>query len=101
MRIVCLALILASLPAVGQAENATKASAEQGIAKAKVALLHAAALNDQWTATVAAFKAAQAAAQKGDYVAATTQAKRARMLAGLSIAQATAQQKLWRNEVVH
>lgn len=100
MKIACLALILAVAPAVAQAANATKASADQAIAAAKTALGRAAKLDDQWTATVAAFKAAETAMQKRDYRTALTQAKLTRRLADLSIKQATAQKTLWRNEVV-
>lgn len=100
MKIAYLALILAVAPGVAQAADATKAIADQAVAGAQTALGRATKLDDQWTATVAAFNAAETAMQKRDYSTALTQAKLARRLADLSIKQATAQKKLWRNEVV-
>lgn len=93
-------LIVALLPVVAQAGHVSGASAHETIARAKVAIARAAALDDQWTATIAALKAAQAAEQRHDYDAAASKAIQARMLADLSIKQAVAQKKLWRNEVV-
>ena len=101
MRSTAVGLILTMLPGIALAAEASRASADHEIAAAKVFIDQAAALNDQWTPTIAAFKAAKAAEQKGDFPAAETQAKQARMFAELSIKQATAQKKLWRNEVVH
>lgn len=101
MRSAAIGLILAMLPGIALAAEVSKARADHEIAAAKASIDRAAALGDQWTATITAFKAAKAAEQKGDFSAAETQAKQARKLAELSIRQATVQKKLWRNEVVH
>jgi hypothetical protein len=101
MRRATIGLILAMLPSIALSAEASKASADHEIAAAKSSIDQAAALGDQWTATMTAFKTAKAAEQKGNFSAAEAQAKQARVLAELSIKQATAQKKLWRNEVVH
>ncbi|MDD2876085.1 MAG: hypothetical protein PHT60_02530 [Acidiphilium sp.] len=88
-------------PVVALAGSATKASADHAIASAQTKMKIAASNQDQWIATVDAFKAAKAAEQKGDFAIAEAEAKHAATLADLSIAQAKAQKKLWQNEIVH
>ena len=99
MKPIFMVLIALALPIAALAGGATKASAAHEIALAKAKMHVAASMNDQWTATVASFKAARTAEQKGDFASAQAKAMQARKLAELSIAQATQQKKLWVNEV--
>ena len=95
-----LALAVVMLPGIALATGASKSDADHEIAAAKTSIDRAAALNDQWTSTIAAFRAAKAAARKGDFAEASAQAKRARGLADVSIEQAIEQKKLWHDEAV-
>lgn len=81
------------------AHAASKADAEHAIAAAATKMKVAASLNDQWTPTVSALKAAKHAATKQDYATAEEMAKKAKALATASIEQAHAQKHLWQNEV--
>ncbi|MDA8051679.1 MAG: hypothetical protein M0002_17040 [Rhodospirillales bacterium] len=91
---------LALLPAAALAGDATSAGAQQAIAAAEAKISAAAAMQNQWFATMAAFRAAKAAERKGDYAAAEAAAAEAGKLADLSIAQARRQKALWQSEAV-
>ena len=58
-------------------------------------------LDDGWLPTQAALKQARAAFAKHDNTVALAKARHAQMLARISITQAEAQKRLWRNEVPH
>lgn len=88
-----LALALAAHPAM--AASGDNSAAKAAIAAAAAQMKIAAGLGDQWTPTVARFKAARAAEAKGDFAAAETAARQAEALAKASIVQARGQQKLW------
>ncbi|KDM68491.1 MULTISPECIES: hypothetical protein [Acidiphilium] len=92
-------VLAATVLGLGIAHAAGKDDAARAIAAAAAKMKTAAALEDQWTPTVAAFKAAKAADAAGDYAKAEASAKRAEALAAASIAQARSQKHLWRNEV--
>lgn len=77
----------------------SKADAEHAIVAAAAKMKVAASLNDQWTPTVAAFKAAKKAVAAQDYATAEARAKKAEALADASIGQARGQKNLWKNEV--
>jgi len=89
------------LPGLAAAATPTKASAEHAIAAAEAKIKLSAAHDNQWPSTLAALKSAKAAEKKSDFATAETEAKRAEMLAGLSLQQAVSQKKLWKNAVVH
>ena len=99
-RLVWLSCLLAlTTPLTAKASDARTAAAH-AIAQASAQIKLAAHLNDQWPATLSAFKSAQSAQAKGDYAQAQSKALTAQTLATLSIRQARAQKKLWTNEVV-
>lgn len=88
-------------PLMAQAGGPSQANSAKAIASAAARIKIAAGMNDQWLATLAAFKAAKAAQAKGDFALAQSKAMTAETLANLSIQQASAQKKLWVNEVVN
>ncbi len=69
-------------------------------AKAEAASKQALAMKTPWATTVAARKAADAAAKAGKYDEAIALAKHAEALAEASIAQAKEQQAAWKDAVV-
>lgn len=89
------------MPLIAMAQSATKAEAAHAISSAATRIKQAGALDDQWIATLAAFKEAKQAQRNGDFAMAQDKAMQAEKLATLSIAQATAEKKLWVDEVVH
>ncbi|OYV55429.1 MAG: hypothetical protein B7X09_05985 [Acidiphilium sp. 21-66-27] len=92
-------VLVAATFCLGVAHAAGKDDAARAIAAAAAKMKTAATLDDQWTPTVASFKAAKAAEATGDYANAEATAKRAAALAAASIAQARSQKRLWRNAV--
>jgi hypothetical protein len=88
------------IPFWAQAGGASKVTAAKAIASAAARIKIAEGMNDQWLATLAAFKASKAAQAKGDFTLAQSKAATAEKLANLSIQQATMQKKVWVNEVV-
>lgn len=92
-------MALGAVLMVGIAHAASQADAEHAISAAAAKMKIAASLNDQWTPTVAAFKAAKKAVAAKDYAAAEIHAKKAEALAERSIEQARSQKHLWKNEV--
>jgi protein involved in temperature-dependent protein secretion len=69
-------------------------------AKAEAAEKNAGALKNQWTTTEAELKAAQAAANSGNYDEAVKHAEAAEALANASIAQAKEQATAWTEAVI-
>ncbi|MGC1778448.1 MAG: hypothetical protein WBB34_10910 [Xanthobacteraceae bacterium] len=69
-------------------------------AKAEAAEQQAGALKNQWTATQAELKSAQAAAKAGNYDEAVKHAQAAEALANASIAQAKEQAAVWTQAVI-
>jgi uncharacterized protein HemY len=94
------ALTASAFAAQTKAPAAGKASAKAALSQAESAARQAATMNDQWTPTAAALKAARAAFKTGDYAKAQRLAAQAAKFAGLSVEQARQQKKLWRSEVV-
>ena len=92
-------VVAAAVLGLGVAHAAGKVDAARAIAGAAAKMKIAAALDDQWTPTIAAFKTAKAADAAGDYAKAEASAKRAEALAAASIAQARSQKRLWQNAV--
>lgn len=85
------------------ATTANAASADDfktAYAKAEAAEKDAGTLKNQWTTTEAELKAAQAAANTGDYEAAVKHAQAAEALADASIAQAKEQATAWTAAVI-
>ena len=91
-------VVAATVLGLGIAHAAGKDDAARAIAGAAAKMKTAGALDNQWTPTVAAFKAAKAADAAGDYAKAEASAKRAEALAAASIVQAHSQKHLWQNE---
>jgi hypothetical protein len=69
-------------------------------AKAEAAEKDAGALKNQWTTTESELKAAQAAANSGNYDEAVKHAQQAEALANASIAQAREQTTAWTKAVI-
>lgn len=92
-------MMVAATLGFGVAHAASRSDADHAIAAAAAKMKIAAALNDQWTPTVSAFKAARKAAADKDYATAEAKAKRAEALAEASIKQAHSQKHLWKTEV--
>ncbi len=87
----------------GTAQVAFAASADDfkaAFAKAEAASKQAAAMKTQWTTTASELKAAQKAADGGNYDQAVELARRAEALANASIAQANEQAKAWTEAVI-
>jgi len=79
---------------------ATADDSKAAIEKAEAADKQAASLKNQWTTAEKALKKAKAAAAAGQFDEAVKLAQEAEALAQGSIAQATEQEKLWRDAVV-
>lgn len=80
---------------------ATPEDFKAALTKAEAANKQAGALKNQWTATSAELKAAQAAAAAGNYDEAVKHAQEAEALANASIAQAREQETAWKQAVIH
>ena len=85
-----------ALPAVAGPADDFKAA----YAKAEAASKEAVSLKTQWTTTVAALRAADAAAKAGKYDEAIALARHAEALAAASIAQAREQAATWKDAVI-
>ncbi len=87
----------------GLATAAMAASADDfkaAYARAEAVEQQAGALKNQWTTTEVELKAAQAAANVGNYDEAVKRAQQAEALANASIAQAKEQATAWSNAVI-
>ncbi|MGH7067748.1 MAG: hypothetical protein ACREFO_13925 [Acetobacteraceae bacterium] len=98
--LLAVALVLAFAP-LAQAAHPDAAAAKQAIDAATLLETKAASLDDVWSASAAALSDAKKALADENYTSAVAEADRAATLARLSIAQATAENELWRNVVPH
>jgi hypothetical protein len=95
-----LALIVSVAGFATAAFAATADDYKAAATKAEAAIKEAHALRNEWTTTLAAMKAAKAAADAGKFDEAIKHAQQAEALANGSIAQSKEQEKLWRDAVV-
>jgi len=95
---------LAIIVSVGAMTTAAVAASaddfKAAYAKAEAAEKQAGALKNQWTTTESELKAAQAAANAGNYDEAVKRAQQAEALANASIAQAKEQATAWTQAVI-
>ena len=95
---------LAIIVSVGAMTTAAVAASaddfKAAYAKAEAAEKQAGALKNQWTTTESELKAAQAAANAGNYDEAVKRAQQAEALANASIAQAKEQVTAWTQAVI-
>lgn len=84
------------------AANAATSQTDYQAAYEQALAVHkkAGTLDNQWTTTGKALKAAQAAAGQGDYDKATMLAGKAKALAQLAVDQAQNQEQAWKKAVV-
>ena len=97
-------ILLIAAVAVATASPAVAASEADytaAYAAAQTAEKEAGSLRNQWLTTETALKAAKAAADKGDFDAATASAKEAEALAKASIFQATSEKDRWKDAEIH
>ncbi len=96
--------LAALLLLAGPATAAIAASADDfnsADAEAEAAREQSLALKAQWTTTESELKAAQKAAESGDYDQAVALARHAEALAKASMAQAKEEQAAWTQAVIH
>jgi hypothetical protein len=103
MRLAPLIRLAVVITATGLAAAALAASADDfkaAYAGAEAAENHAGALKNQWTTTDTELKAAEKAADAGNFDEAKKHAQEAEALANASIAQAKEQATAWKNAVI-
>ncbi len=93
---VSVALVVLTTAAMAASADDFKAA----YAKAEAAEKEAGAMKNQWTTTESELKAAQAAANAGNYDEAVKHAQEAEALANASIAQAKEQATAWTKAVI-
>ena len=93
--------LLAVITAGGPVWAASQQNFTATYAAAESAQQRAMVLQNAWTATAAALKAAKTAAAAQDYDRALDLAKKAEAMAKVSIEEAKEQKTLWRQAVVH
>lgn len=90
------ALLLAGLSIGSLSAQSPQDGFKTAYAKAEAQNKKAGEYKNQWTTTAKTLKAAQKAAESGDYELATRLAARAEALADASIAQSEREEKNWR-----
>jgi len=95
-----IAIVLSVFALTGAAFAASEEDSKAALAKADAAIKQAHALKNEWTATAAEYKKAQAAAAAGKFDDAVKLAGHAEALANASVAQAKEQEKLWPEAVI-